>query len=92
MTVTITEHGAGELAWVDLFLSGEAPATVLEVVETGEGHTFKGKIRVRLNAACTSAYKRGEVLTLDAHRVIPRKGYRYTRCGIIRYRTNYRWV
>jgi hypothetical protein len=87
-------HYARELAYLDAFLSGLVPVTVVSVEEEGSGGIAagpgQGSVTVRVNAT-RGAYKRGEVIPGNkACNVVPRDHHRYAR-GHSRINVNYRW-
>ncbi|MGK5496420.1 hypothetical protein [Streptomyces sp. URMC 125] len=88
MPVKAAAYGAGTLAYVDSF-GPLVPVKVLEVIEPANGHEIRGRIKVKVTAD-RPGYRRGEVFTQDAYRVVPRK-HVYTRRGQYRINTAYRW-
>ncbi len=75
--------------FIDTF-GGAVKGTALEVIEPGDGSRFNGKIRVKVNET-RGGYRKGEVVILNAHTVVPRK-HRRVRSGQYRINTQYAWV
>jgi len=86
----MTDHYAGELAYIDTMRNGMVPVKVTEVVAGAAGHELSGSITVKVTAT-RGAYRRGEVIAGNyAARIVPRSKHHY-RAGIGRISPAYAW-
>ena len=68
----MTKYSTKTPVFCDFHFGGKPKGIAVEIVEPGQGNRSGGKIKVRLTET-VGAYKKGEILELDAKTAVPRK-------------------
>jgi len=87
------QYKKGTNVFLDFAFSDKPDGRVVEVIEPGEGNSANGKIRVKVTET-VGAYRKGEILTVDAMTAVPKAQELKLQAGqyFRRVNTQYEWV